>query len=97
MTELAFFYTAAKIAVNHVTHHLAWFMKITLLLSCRHIWQLFVAGGGGSALAAPCPSDGCHRSDTVLNSKLGTSALPEYTQPCSLQRKMPVLALKIKM
>lgn len=44
MTELAFFYLAAKVALSHVTHRLAQFVKITLLLSCGRSGRLFAAG-----------------------------------------------------
>lgn len=71
-------------------------MKITLLLLRGCSQGLLAAGAGGSPLAAPGPDDGCHRPDPALNSKLGALALPEYPQPCSLQRKAPMLALKIK-
>lgn len=94
MTELASFYLATEVALNHVTH--GWVYENSPATLCRCSWRLLVAGTGGSHLAAPRLGDGCLQTDPVLNSNLGTLAVPEYPQHRSLQRKMPELAWKIK-
>lgn len=94
MTELVSFYLATKIALNHVTR--GWVCENSPATLCRCSWRLLVAGTGVSQLAAPCLGDRCLQTDPVLNSNLGTLALPEYPQHHSLQRKMPEFACKIK-
>lgn len=94
MTKLASFYLATEIALNHVTH--VWVYENSPATLCRCSWRLPVAGTGGSHLAAAHLGDGCLQTDPVLNSNLGTLALPKYPQYHSIQRKMPELAWKIK-